>query len=116
MGISTNVVQVITAATITWTGSQAEQLFSDVRLVQDTSLLLTYTPAGAMVTSLTSVTANVAASSTTYGTSTGLGIAPVTGTPSSTTAVWQGGAKQVGMDSRRIFACVMSVFMVLNLF
>jgi hypothetical protein len=114
-GVSTNVAQVLTAATVIWTGSQAENLFSNVRLVQDTSLLLTYIPAGATVTGLTSVTANFAASSTTYKSSSSLVIASATGTPSSTTGARQGGAQQVGMDLRRIFASATAVLILVTI-
>jgi len=97
-----------------WDSSSS--LFSNVFLVQDTSLLLTYTPAGATVTGLTTVTTNFAASSTTYGNSDTLIITPPTGTPSSTTGARQGGAGQVGMDLGRIFSSAMVVLMLLTIF
>jgi hypothetical protein len=115
-GVSTNVVQVLTAATVTLTGSQAENLFSNVHLVQDTSLLLTYTPAGATATGLTSVTVNSAPSSTTYGSSSSLVIAPPTGTPGSTAGARHGGAKQVEKDLRKIFASAMVVIILATMF
>jgi hypothetical protein len=113
---STNVVQEISPGSISWIGIQAASLFSNVFFVQDTSSLLTYTPAGATVTGLTTVTTNFAASSPTYGNSDTLITTPPTGTPSSTTGTRQGGAGQVEMDLGKIFSSAMVTLMILTIF
>ena len=113
-GVSTNIVQVYAPGTVTWIGSQAAMLFSHVFIVQDTASLLTYTPAGATVTGLTSVTIDFAASSTAFGNSDSLITAPPTGTPTTSTGASQGGAGHEKTYLWRVFGSVIAVFAVLS--
>lgn len=104
-GVSTNQIQEF-IATATWTGTQAAIFFSGVPVATDSASLLTYTPAGATITGLTTVFTSSYPLPTT---------SPPTSTASSTSTSG-GAATKTTMGLGRIFGAGLVFILVYIIF
>lgn len=117
-GPSTDVlIQGSAPATIILTGSTAASLFRSVLVVRDSTSLLTYTPPGATVIAVSTMTTDSSfPSSTTYYGSSGQITTQPTGTPSSSTGSSQRGGRWVWRNPGKALGAVIAAFIVLGVF